>query len=206
MNNHVSDPDISALRSLTSIAPETLERLHRELEASAQRDGVLDIAYRTIDTPVGPLLLAATERGLIRVAYEREDHDKVLELLAAKVSPRILRSPDRLDEAAFEIDQYFSGERRDFDLALDLSLSHGFRQAVQRYLPQIAYGHTQSYADVARFVGNPKAIRAVGTACATNPLPIVIPCHRVIRTDGTLGGYAGGLDAKTLLLQLESAA
>ena len=206
MNNHASDPEISALRSLTSIAPETLERLHRELEASARRDGILDIAYRTIDTPVGPLLLAATEKGLVRVAYEREDHDKVLELLATKVSPRILRSPDRLDRAAFEIDQYFSGARTDFDLALDLSLSNGFRKAVQRYLPQIAYGHTQSYAEVARRVGNPKAIRAVGTACATNPLPIVVPCHRVIRTDGTLGGYAGGLDAKTLLLKLESAA
>jgi len=206
MNNHVSDPDISALRSLTAIAPETLARLHRELEAAARRDGVLDIAYRTVDTPVGPLLLAATEKGLIRVAYEREDHEKVLELLAAKVSPRILRAPDRLDRAAFEIDQYFAGDRRDFDLALDLSLSHGFRQSVQRYLPQIAYGHTQSYADVARSVGNPNAIRAVGTACATNPLPIVVPCHRVIRTDGTLGGYAGGLDAKMLLLQLESAA
>jgi methylated-DNA-[protein]-cysteine S-methyltransferase len=206
MNNHVSDPDISALRSLTAIAPETLARLHRELEAAARRDGVLDIAYRTVDTPVGPLLLAATEKGLIRVAYEREDHEKVLELLAAKVSPRILRAPDRLDRAAFEIDQYFAGDRRDFDLALDLSLSHGFRQSVQRYLPQIAYGHTQSYADIARSVGNPNAIRAVGTACATNPLPIVVPCHRVIRTDGTLGGYAGGLDAKMLLLQLESAA
>jgi len=206
MNNHVSDPDISALHSLTSIAPDTLARLHRELEASARRDGLLDIAYRTIDTPVGPLLLAATEKGLIRVAYEREDHDRVLELLATKVSPRILRAPDRLDQAAFEIDQYFSGSRRDFDLALDYSLSHGFRQSVQRYLPQIAYGHTQSYAEVAQFIGNPKAVRAVGTACATNPLPIVVPCHRVIRTDGTLGGYAGGLDAKTLLLQLESAA
>jgi methylated-DNA-[protein]-cysteine S-methyltransferase len=205
MNNHVSDPDISALRSLTSIAPEALERLHRKLEASARRDGILDIAYRTIDSPVGPLLLAATEKGLIRVAYERENHDRVLELLAAKVSPRILRSPGRLDKAAFEIDQYFSGSRRDFDLALDYSLSHGFRQSVQRYLPQIAYGHTQSYAEVARIVGNPNAVRAVGTACATNPLPIVVPCHRVIRTDGTLGGYAGGLDAKSLLLKLESA-
>jgi len=206
MNNHVSDPDISALRSLTSFSPETLERLHRELEASARRDGLLDVAYRTIDTPVGTLLLAATEKGLIRVAYEREDHEKVLELLATRVSPRILRSPDRLDRAAFEIDQYFSGARKDFDLELDYSLSHGFRQSVQRYLPQIAYGHTQSYSEVARFVGNPKAIRAVGTACATNPLPIVVPCHRVIRTDGALGGYAGGLDAKMLLLQLESAA
>ena len=106
MNNHASDPEISALRSLTSIAPETLERLHRELEASARRDGILDIAYRTIDTPVGPLLLAATEKGLVRVAYEREDHDKVLELLATKVSPRS-PLPDRLDKAAFEIDQYF---------------------------------------------------------------------------------------------------
>jgi methylated-DNA-[protein]-cysteine S-methyltransferase len=206
MNNNGGEMDVSSLLSRTSIQPETIERLHRSLEAAASRDGILDVAYRTIDTPVGPLLLAATDRGLVRVAYECEDHDKVLETIATKLSPRILRAPGRLDRAALEIDQYFTGARTSFDLPLDLSLSTGFRQSVQRYLPRIAYGQTQSYAQVAQHVGNPKAVRAVGTACATNPLPVVIPCHRVIRTDGTLGGYAGGLEAKTTLLHLESAA
>lgn len=107
---------------------------------------------------------------------------------------------------ARELDQYFSGARRTFDLPLDLSLSHGFRQLVQRHLPEIAYGRTLSYGEVARLVGNPKAVRAVGTACATNPLPVVVPCHRVLRADGTLGGYAGGAAAKSVLLDLESAA
>lgn len=199
------ETEVSALLAHTSAGPELLARLHRALEASAQRDGLLDIAYRTIDTPVGPLLLAATEKGLVRVAYEREGHDAVLEALATKLSPRILRAPARLDRAAVEIDQYFSGSRTAFDLPLDLSLSHGFRQAVQRYLPTIAYGQTQSYAQVAQSIGNPQAMRAVGTACASNALPIVVPCHRVIRADGKLGGYVGGLEAKATLLRLEAA-
>lgn len=117
----------------------------------------------------------------------------------------MLRAPGRLDDAARELDQYFSGTRRTFGLPLDLSLSHGFRQLVQRHLPDIAYGRTRSYGEVARLVGNPKAVRAVGTACATNPLPVVVPCHRVLRSDGTLGGYAGGAAAKSVLLDLESA-
>jgi methylated-DNA-[protein]-cysteine S-methyltransferase len=186
--------------------PGVLDRLHRGLEESAGRAGLLDVAYTVVDTPIGPLLLAATDAGLVRIAFENEDHDRVLELLAAKLSPRILRAPGRLADAARQLDQYFAGARTGFDLALDLSLSGGFRQAVQRYLPQIGYGQTQTYAQVAKLVGNPKAIRAVATACATNPLPVVVPCHRVLRTDGTLGGYRGGLAAKTTLLHLEAAA
>ena len=206
MTNSIDDPEVAALFAATPSEAAVLERLHRALEASASRDGLLDVAYRTIDSPVGSLLLAATEKGLVRVAYQREDHDRVLETLATKLSPRILRAPARLDQAAFELDQYFAGTRTAFDLPLDLSLSHGFRQLVQRYLPTIAYGQTQSYAQVARLVGHPNAVRAVGTACATNALPIIVPCHRVIRTDGTLGGYVGGLEAKTSLLALEAAA
>jgi methylated-DNA-[protein]-cysteine S-methyltransferase len=127
-------------------------------------------------------------------------------VLANRVSPRVLRAPKRLDDAATEIEEYFTGRRTGFDLPLDYALSSGFRQLVQRHLPHIAYGHTQTYKDVAAIVGNPKAVRAVGSACATNPLPVVVPCHRVLRTDGTLGGYIGGLAAKTALLTLEGAA
>jgi methylated-DNA-[protein]-cysteine S-methyltransferase len=206
MTTPMEELDVSALLARSSPSPEVLARLHRTLEASAQHDGLLDIAYRTIASPVGSLLLAATEKGLVRVAYEREDHEAVLETLAARLSPRILHAPARLDDVAFELDQYFAGSRTTFDLALDLSLSHGFRQLVQRYLPTIDYGQTQSYAQVAQSVGNPSAVRAVGAACATNPLPIVVPCHRVIRADGALGGYVGGLEAKTTLLTLEAAA
>jgi methylated-DNA-[protein]-cysteine S-methyltransferase len=193
------------LLALTSPAPEAVAALRERLRVEADHAGLLDIAYTTVDTPVGSLLLAATTRGLVRVAYAREDHDRVLETLAAKVSPRILRAPRRLDAAVREIDEYFAGVRTGFELPLDHSLSRGFRQAVQRHLTDIGYGHTRSYGDVAAMVGNPAAVRAVGTACATNPLPIVLPCHRVVRTDGTLGGYAGGVEAKTALLTLEHA-
>ncbi|MFJ2867611.1 methylated-DNA--[protein]-cysteine S-methyltransferase [Kitasatospora sp. NPDC087314] len=183
-----------------------LERLHRRLENEADSAGLVDVAYTTVDSPLGSLLLAATPKGLVRVAYASEDHDRVLDTLGHKLSPRILRAPSRLDAAARELDEYFTRRRKTFDLPLDLSLSHGFRRTVQQHLPEIAYGQTRSYRQVAELVGNPKAVRAVGTACATNPLPVVIPCHRVLRTDGTLGGYIGGLDAKTALLDLEAAA
>jgi methylated-DNA-[protein]-cysteine S-methyltransferase len=191
---------------LFPIDPRTLDALHDRVVEAARRDGLLDVAYRTVDTPVGPLLLAATDAGLVRVAYEREDFDAVLGTLAERLSPRILRSPARLDDAARQLDEYFAGHRRAFDLRLDHALSAGFRRTVQGWLPDIAYGHTATYGEVAAAVGNPKAVRAVGSACATNPLPVVVPCHRVLRSDGSLGGYVGGPQAKTTLLTLERAA
>ena len=185
---------------------DTMADLRARLAAAAEGAGVLDVAYRIVDTPVGPLLLAATEHGLVRVAYAREDHDVVLQQLADKVSPRILHAPARLDTVARELDEYFDGRRRDFDLPLDWRLSAGFRSTVLHHLPEIGYGRTASYAAVAALAGNPKAVRAVGTACATNPLPVVVPCHRVVRSDGAMGGYLGGVEAKRLLLTLEAAA
>ena len=184
----------------------TLSRLRERLGLAAEADGLLDVAYMTIDSPVGMLLLAATPKGLVRVAYDVEDHDRVLETLAQQISPRLLRAPKRLDMAAHELDEYFGKKRRAFDLPLDLSLSRGFRQLVQRRLPEIGYGQTRTYGQVAELVGNPKAVRAVGTACATNPLPVVVPCHRVLRADGTPGGYVGGPAAKMALLRLEASA
>ena len=130
----------------------------------------------------------------------------MLDTLASRLSPRVLRAPSRLDAVARELEEYFGGRRRSFDLPLDLSLSKGFRLLVQQHLPEIGYAQTRSYRQVAELVGNPKAVRAVGTACATNPLPVVLPCHRVLRADGTPGGYAGGPAAKTTLLNLEAAA
>ena len=185
--------------------PGTLLRLRDRLGLAADAEGLLDVAYTTIDSPVGPLLLAATPKGLVRVAYEIEDHDRVLDTLAQRLSPRVLRAPRRLDPAARELDEYFGRQRRIFDLPLDLSLSRGFRQLVQRHLPEIGYGQTRTYKQVAELVGNPKAVRAVGTACATNPLPVVVPCHRVLPASGAPGGYVGGPDAKKTLLSLEAA-
>lgn len=183
-----------------------LARLRGRLAAEADVRGMLDVAYSVIDSAVGKLMLLATEKGLVRVAFEREGFDEVLESVGQKVSARILHLPSRLEEAAREIDEYFAGTRKYFDVPLDYALSSGFRQTVQQYLPRIGYGSTQSYKEVAESVGNPKAVRAVGTACATNPLPVVVPCHRVLRTDGSLGGYLGGPAAKTVLLELERAA
>ncbi len=182
----------------------TRARLHARLVADAAAAGLLDVAYRTVDTPVGTLLLAATDVGLVRVAFPNEDHDAVLSALAAKVSPRILRAPARLDDASRQLDEYFAGSRRVFELPLDNRLSRGFRRAVLAHLPDIAYGRTESYAQVAAAAGSPKAVRAVGTACATNPLPVIVPCHRVVRSDGAFGGYLGGADAKRTLLTLEA--
>jgi methylated-DNA-[protein]-cysteine S-methyltransferase len=191
---------------LVSIEPGILSRLHMGLAERASREGVLDVAYRVVETPVGKLLIAATERGLVRVAYEREGHEAVLAVLADRVSPRILEAPSKLAEAARQFEEYFSGRRKAFDLPIDLSLAAGFRRTVLQHLSEIGYGQTESYAEVARAVGNPRAVRAVGTACATNPLPVVVPCHRVLRSDGSLGGYIGGLDTKTSLLRLEAVA
>ena len=189
-----------------TINPDRMADLHDRLAAAAQRDGVLDVAYRVVDSPVGPLLLAATDQGLIRVAYAVEDHDAVLQQLADKVSPRVLQAPTRLDAVARELDEYFTRTRRTFDVQLDWRLAAGFRAAVLHHLPEIGYGQTASYAAVAALAGSPKAVRAVGTACAKNPLPVVVPCHRVVRSDGAMGGYLGGPEAKRLLLDLESAA
>jgi methylated-DNA-[protein]-cysteine S-methyltransferase len=189
------------------VGPGQLDALHARLATSAAAEGVLDVAYRTLDTPVGTLLLAATELGLVRVAYASENHDAVLQTLADRISPRILKAPARLDAAATELDEYFAGRRRAFDLPLDWRLTAGFRATVLHHLAtDLAYGQTASYGTVAQLSGNPKAARAVGTACATNPIPVVVPCHRVVRADGSMGGYIGGPEAKRALLTLETAA
>ncbi len=183
---------------------DTMSRLHTRLEQAADDDRALDIAYRTIDTPVGVLLLAATTVGVVRVAYDIEDHDAVLTRLADAVSPRILRSAPRLDAVARQIDEYFTKHRKTFDVPVDLRLARGFRRDVVEHLRDIGYGRRESYATVAAAIGHPGAVRAVGTACAHNPLPVVVPCHRVVRSDGSTGQYVGGVLAKSALLELEA--
>jgi methylated-DNA-[protein]-cysteine S-methyltransferase len=183
-----------------------LDALTARLAVAADDAGLLDVAFTTVDTPVGPLLLAATPEGLVRVAYASEDHDAVLQSLADRISPRVLRAPARLDAAVRQLEEYFAGGRTAFDLPLDFRLSAGFRRDVLSHLREVAYGTTASYAALAAAAGSPRAVRAVGTACATNPLPVVVPCHRVVRSDGALGNYVGGAAATRALLTLEAAA
>jgi methylated-DNA-[protein]-cysteine S-methyltransferase len=173
--------------------------------ARAEAEGLVDVAYATADSPIGPLLVAATDAGLVRLGFQGEDADAILEDLAARIAPRVVASPTRLDAVRRELDEYFDGRRDHFDLPLDWRLSHGFRRTVLEHLyADVPYGRTVSYLELATIVGNPKASRAVGTAMATNPIPIVVPCHRVLRTGGQLGGYGGGLPVKIKLLELES--
>lgn len=198
-------PDLGDLVALDPGAVDVVEGALRDrLARAAQDEGVLDVAYRTVDTAVGPVLVAATEAGLLRVAFAVEGFDQVLDTLARRVSPRVLRAPARLDRAVRELEEFLAGRRRDFDLPLDLALTSGFRREVVRRLPGIPYGQTASYATVAALAGSPRAVRAVGTACATNPLPLVVPCHRVVRSDGTAGQYVGGAAAKRWLLDHET--
>ena len=182
-----------------------LGRLHERLEARAVGEAAPDVHYRTVDSPLGPLLVAATEAGVVRVAFDREGLDAVLQSLADRLGPRVLQTPKRLDEVARELDEYFAGSRRAFDVPLDLRLARGFRLAALERLREVGYGRTVTYAALAAAAGRPAAVRATGTACATNPLPLLVPCHRVVRSDGSIGAYLGGPEAKVRLLALEGA-
>jgi methylated-DNA-[protein]-cysteine S-methyltransferase len=171
--------------------------------ARADAEGLLDVAYANVDSPFGPLLLAATRRGLVRVNLPNYDPEETLEELAERVSPRLLKAPARLDDARRQLDLYFEGKLTEFDLALDWRLTDGFRKRAQRAIARIPYGQTRSYTEIATSAGNERAVRAAGTACGSNPIPIVVPCHRVLRSGGGLGGYGGGLPMKEALLELE---
>lgn len=167
-------------------------------------EGLLDVAYATVDSPLGAILVAATPRGLVRLAYtEWRDEDDVVEDLAERLSPRILEAPQRLDGVRRELDEYFEGRRSGFDVPIDWSLTSGFTGAVLRQTARIGYGETSTYADVADRAGSPRAVRAAGNALGANPIPVVVPCHRVLRTGGALGGYTGGVERKEFLLRLE---
>ncbi|MBM6545499.1 methylated-DNA--[protein]-cysteine S-methyltransferase [Janibacter sp. YIM B02568] len=197
MNDTVTD--------LPAVDDERLERLHARLVARAATAGDLDVAYRTIDSPLGPLVLAATPAGLVRIGFvATEGEEGILADISRRVSPRVLRSPGRLDKAAQQVEEFLAGRRAGFELALDLSLATGFRGEVVRALNRIGYGTTATYGEVAAWLDNPGAVRAVGTACATNPLPLVLPCHRVVRSDGEPGRYLGGSGAKQRLLEIET--
>jgi len=194
------------LAGLSTGEDAALARLHTRLTSAAQEQDLLDVAYTVMPSPVGELLLAATPAGLVRVGFGIEGHDAVLAQLALLVSPRILEAPGRLAEPVRQLEEYFAGKRKVFNLALDFRLATGFRRTVVEHLPDIGYGSTASYAALAALAGSPGAVRAAGTACARNPLPVVVPCHRVVRSDGKIGNYLGGTQAKAALLAMEAAA
>lgn len=171
---------------------------------AAAAAGLLDVAYAQLDSPVGPLVLASTPQGLARLAYVDEgQEDTVMEDIAARLSPRMLSAPRRLDEPRRELDEYFAGRRRAFELTLDLRLLSDFTRRVLDATAEIPYGEVATYKEVAAAAGSPRGSRAAGNALGSNPLPIVLPCHRVLHTGGGLGGYTGGLARKRVLLAIE---
>jgi len=197
------------------MSPDELERMLRDgvlrdrelppLAAVAADAGLLDVAYATLDSPLGALLVAVTPRGLVRLAYldagEREDD--VLADLAARVSPRVLAAPGPVDDARRQLDDYFERRRTSFELPIDWRLVHGFGRRVLRATARIPYGGTSSYKQIAAQAGSPRGHRAAGNALGANPIPIVVPCHRVLHAGGGLGGYGGGLERKLVLLEVE---
>jgi methylated-DNA-[protein]-cysteine S-methyltransferase len=203
---------------MTSVDSERIARVLRpdpaDLGASARRfvqraddEGLVDVAYASLETPLGVAIVAATRRGLVRLALPNQQREDVLEELATNISPRVLEVPRRLDLVRRELDEYFAGRRRAFDLELDWRLARpGFYRSVLRVAAaRLPFGVTASYGEVAAWAGSPRASRAAGTALARNPLPIVIPCHRVLRAGGRLGRYGGGPEMKKRLLRHEGA-
>ncbi|HEX6239149.1 MAG TPA: methylated-DNA--[protein]-cysteine S-methyltransferase [Acidimicrobiales bacterium] len=192
---------LRAGRSTPAVGSAEVAAVVASAATGAAAAGLIDVAWVVHDTPVGPLTVAATDRGVVRIGFGREN--AVLDELAGAVSPRVLHVPHRLDPVRRQLDEYFAGERRAFAVPLDRRLSRGYRLRVLEALSEVPYGHTVSYRELAERTGNPKASRAVGSAMATNPIPIVVPCHRVLRTGGALGGYGGGIETKVWLLHHE---
>ena len=176
---------------------------HRFREA-AEREGLVDVAYDVAESPIGDLLVAASDRGLAAISFDSDPEDQ-LERLARIAGPRVLRSPRSVDLARRELDEYFEGRRRNFDVSLDLRALPPFTLSVLDELVRVPYGETTTYGKLALRVGHPRAARAVGTVMNRNRIPIVLPCHRVVGATGSLTGYAGGLDVKERLLELEGA-
>ncbi|MEO7294591.1 MAG: methylated-DNA--[protein]-cysteine S-methyltransferase [Candidatus Limnocylindria bacterium] len=180
-----------------------MESLRAALARRAADDGVLDVAYGTYDSPLGPLTLVVTPRGLVRLSYAQEAVDEQLDEVAARISPRILHAPARTDAVRRQLDDYFGGTRRAFDAPIDWRLVRGFAGEVLKATARIPFGAVSSYREVATEAGSPNAYRAAGNALGSNPIPIVVPCHRVLHAGGGMGGYTGGLDRKRFLLRLE---
>lgn len=184
-------------------SPEVTADARERLIARARREHLVTLGYSVLDSPLGPLWTAVGPRGVATISYGQEPDTRELRRLVAVFGPGIVPDRKRTDEVARELDQYFAGKRREFDVAADLTGLTPFYRAILRATARVPYGKVTTYRDVARRAGNERASRAAGGALSWNPIPIVVPCHRVVATDGSLGGYAGGLDAKRRLLALE---
>lgn len=196
----------AALQADNESTPKDWGRIRGDLAKQAGTKGLVDVAYEIHESPFGPLVVSATRAGLVRVALSVENEAAVLEDLAQRISGRILKTDrPQITKARVQLDQYFEGKRRKFRLKLDWQLVHGFRREVLAATKEIPYGDTRSYTDMAVEAGSPKAVRAAGSALATNPLPIVVPCHRVLKSDGQVGSYLGGSSMKKELLEMEKA-
>jgi methylated-DNA-[protein]-cysteine S-methyltransferase len=183
--------------------PIDLPALRARLATRAADAGLLDVAYGTYDSPLGPLTVMVTPRGLVRLSYPGEGIQDQIQELAERVSPRILEAPERTDGVRRQLDEYFAGRRHDFEVPIDWRLVRGFAGAVLQATARIPFGSVSSYREIAAEAGSPNAYRAAGNALGSNPVPIVVPCHRVLHAGGGLGGYTGGLERKTFLLRLE---
>lgn len=205
-NNEVIEKRLESTGGADTVAAADWQRIRADFAVRAAGDDAVDLAFETHETPYGPMVVGATRQGLVRIALPAESQDAVLENLSKRISPRILRvTLPEITAARSQLDEYFEGGRRRFELPLDWQLTTGFRSQVLHATNEIPYGETRSYRDVAVEAGSPKAVRAAGTALATNPLPIVVPCHRVLRSDGKVGSYLGGSEMKEQLLAMERA-
>jgi methylated-DNA-[protein]-cysteine S-methyltransferase len=195
------------LRAAPAIDGETWRRVSVDLAQRAEAEGLVDVAYERHDSPLGSIVLAATHDGLVRIGLPIEGQDAVIDELARRISGRVLRAPrTAVTQARHQLEEYFERRRTGFEITLDWQLTGGFRRQVLAATAQIPYGQTASYTDIATRAGSPRAVRAAGTALATNPLPIIIPCHRVLKSSGQLGSYRGGPQAKAQLVELERGA
>jgi methylated-DNA-[protein]-cysteine S-methyltransferase len=190
-------------RALTRLGRADASGAQEQLVRRARAEGLVDVAYAAVDSPLGELVAAVTKRGLVRLAYEDGRSEAVLNELAARVSPRVIEAPAQLDDVRRQLDEYFDGRRQRFDVPVDWTLTHGFTRRVLQRTARIAFGDLATYRDVATGAGSPGAVRAAGNALGANPMPIVVPCHRIVRTGGALGGYTGGVERKQFLLTLE---
>jgi methylated-DNA-[protein]-cysteine S-methyltransferase len=191
------------IRGAAQVQPEAAEKAAQRFAALAEKEGLVEVAYARTDSPFGPLVVAATDRGLVRLNLPRYDADDFLARLSSEISPAILESPARLDPVRRQLDDYFEGRLKKFTVPLDWQLIHGFQEKVLRTTYAIPYGQTLTYGEVAAEAGNPRAFRAAGTALGRNPIPLIVPCHRVTRSGGVPGNYGGGPEMKKALLELE---
>jgi methylated-DNA-[protein]-cysteine S-methyltransferase len=198
---------VEEILSRASRAParDVVEAAASRFVKTAEKEKLADVVFARVDSPFGELLVAATPKGVVQLSLHGYDQDETLEALSRKISPRVLESPGRLDRVRKELDEYFAGKRRSFDLDLDWQLSHGFTLRVLKATARIPYGKVSSYREMAEKAGNVHATRAAGNALGGNAIPIIVPCHRVLRTGGGLGGYGGGLPMKEALLRMEGA-